>query len=180
MRSGSKRAAPRVRLVIFDFDGVLTDNRVLVHSNGSESVCCNRADGLAFDTLRAAHIPAIIVSTERNPVVSARARKLRVPVLQGVADKGVAVTDYCRQHDIGLGDVAYLGNDVNDLPAMRIVGHPAAVGDAHPQVRKAARYRLKTRGGDGAARELVTEVLGIATVERLQDVRVARKPGNGS
>lgn len=157
-------AATGVRLAAFDFDGVLTDNRVYVLEDGREAVACNRADGLAFDILRDHGLPALILSTERNPVVSARAAKLRVPVLQGVADKAQALTDYCAAAGVALADVLFLGNDVNDLPALRIVGHPAAVADSHPAALRAARYVLTRRGGDGAVRELVENVLGLTAV----------------
>ena len=152
------------RLVVFDFDGVLTDNRVLVFEDGREAVLCNRADGLAFDALRAVGLPALILSTERNPVVAARAKKLGVPVLQAVADKAEALAAHCAAAGIALVDVVYLGNDVNDLPALRLVGHPVAVADAHPLARRAAHHVLATRGGDGAARELVERLLGVTTL----------------
>jgi YrbI family 3-deoxy-D-manno-octulosonate 8-phosphate phosphatase len=155
----SKRIDLGVDLVVFDFDGVLTDNRVLVFQDGREAVQCNRADGLAFDILRHAAIPALIMSTETNPVVAARARKLRVDVLQAVGDKGVAVAECCTARGAALARTIFLGNDVNDLPAMSRVGWPVAVADAHPSVRSAARITLSTRGGDGAARELVDLIL---------------------
>ncbi len=161
--------AAGARLVVFDFDGVLTDNRVLVFEDGREAVSCSRADGLAFDTLRAAGVPALIMSTERNPVVAARAAKLRVPVLQAVDDKGAAIVAYCAEKGVALADVLYLGNDVNDLPAMRLVGHPAAVADAHPAALQAARHILTARGGEGAARDLVENILGLSPVERRPD-----------
>lgn len=106
-------------------------------------------------------MPTLILSTERNPVVGARARKLGVPVLQSVSDKAGALAAHCTAAGIPLEAVLFLGNDVNDLPALRIVGHPAAVADAHPLVRRIARHTLTTRGGDGAARELVESVLGL-------------------
>ncbi|HUC60485.1 MAG TPA: HAD hydrolase family protein [Alphaproteobacteria bacterium] len=152
----------RVALIVFDFDGVLTDNRVLVLEDGREAVLCSRADGLGFDALRAARIPTLILSTERNPVVAARARKLGVPVLQAVADKAQALEAHCIAAGIALASVVYVGNDLNDLKAMGTVGHPVAVADAHERVRKAARYVLKAAGGEGAARELVERLMGLA------------------
>ena len=85
-------------LLVFDFDGMLTDNRVLVSQDGTEFVTCSRSDGLAFDILREAGVPTIIMSTETNPVVSQRASKLKVAVLQAVADKGTELTSYCAEH----------------------------------------------------------------------------------
>ncbi len=147
-------------LVVFDFDGVLTDNRVLVMQDGQEAVFCNRADGLAFDMFRAKGLPALILSTETNPVVAARGLKLKIPVVQGVADKGVAIEMICRERGIDLARTMFVGNDVNDLPAMARVGLPVAVSDAHPAVKANARHVLVTRGGDGVAREIAGLVLG--------------------
>ena len=145
--------------VSFDFDGVLTDNRVLVFSDGAEAVVCNRADGLAFAHLRTVGLPAHIVSTETNPVVRARGEKLRVPVLDSVADKAQAIKDLCTAHGYTPTRLIFAGNDINDLPAMNIVGHAIAVADAHPRVQVAAHHILTSRGGDGVARELVEDVI---------------------
>jgi YrbI family 3-deoxy-D-manno-octulosonate 8-phosphate phosphatase len=150
-----------VDLIVFDFDGVLTDNRVLVMDDGKEAVLCNRADGLGFDMFRAANIPVAIVSTERNPVVARRAEKLRVPVLQNVADKKQTLAEHCRSAGIDLARVVFVGNDINDLAVMRTVGYPVAVADAHPAVLDAAKIVLSAKGGDGAARELAEHVLGL-------------------
>jgi len=157
----TRRLDGTVQLIVFDFDGVLTDNRVIVFENGSEAVICNRADGLAFDMLRAAGIPVVIMSTERNPVVSARAAKLQVPVLQAIKDKRQALADHCRATGIDLSRVVFVGNDVNDLPAMESVGFPIAVADAHETVKAKAWAVLATRGGDGVAREVVEQILGL-------------------
>lgn len=148
-----------VKLVVFDFDGVLTDNRVFVFEDGSEAVCCNRADGLAFDMLREAGLPAIILSTETNKVVAARARKLRVPCSQGIADKGRALAEICVERGVEPEHVLYVGNDINDVPAMKLAGFAVAVADAHPAAKQAARLVLKTKGGEGVAREVVEFVL---------------------
>jgi 3-deoxy-D-manno-octulosonate 8-phosphate phosphatase (KDO 8-P phosphatase) len=153
--------AGKLDLIAFDFDGVLTDNRVLVIENGVEAVLCNRSDGLAFDMFRAAGIPLVIISTERNGVVSNRAEKLQVPVLQAITNKQQALQDYCRSAQIDLARVAFVGNDVNDLPAMKIVGFPIAVADAHPAVKEIACILLATSGGDGVAREIAEQLLGL-------------------
>ncbi|RJP27541.1 MAG: haloacid dehalogenase [Candidatus Omnitrophota bacterium] len=150
-----------IQLIVFDFDGVLTDNRVLVLENGMEGVFCNRSDGLAFDLLRKVPIPTMILSTETNPVVKVRAEKLKLPVLHGIDNKGIVLQDYCQKEQIDLNHVIFVGNDINDLPAMQIVGYPVAVADAHPAVLKNARYILSAKGGEGAARALVSELLDI-------------------
>lgn len=116
-----------------------------------------RRDGVAL--LRRAGIAQLILSTETNTVVRARADKLGIDVLHGIEDKATALVAWARQADIPLERVAYLGNDVNDLPALRLVGWPIAVADAHPRVREIARVVLARRGGDGAVRELADRVL---------------------
>ncbi|WP_307360301.1 acylneuraminate cytidylyltransferase [Microbacterium murale] len=148
-----------VKAVVTDFDGVHTDDTVLVDTAGEEQVRVSREDGMGVARLRRAGIPMLILSTEVNPVVRARANKLRVPVLHGIDDKEQALAAWAAENGIALADIAYLGNDVNDLPAMRIVGWPVAVANAHPEVRSAARVVLGKSGGQGAVRELIERVL---------------------
>lgn len=148
-----------VTAVVTDFDGVHTDDTAMVDAEGREQVRVSREDGMGVARLRRAGIPMLILSTEVNPVVRARADKLRVPVLHGVDDKEEALAAWAGENDIALADIAYLGNDVNDLPAMRIVGWPVAVANAHPEVRAAARVVLSKSGGQGAVRELIERVL---------------------
>lgn len=148
-----------VDAVVTDFDGVHTDDTVTVTETGVEAVRVSRSDGMGVARLRAADIPVLILSTERNPVVGVRGRKLRVEVLQGVDDKAVTLRAWADAACIPLSRIAYLGNDVNDVPAMDIVGWPVAVGDADPIVMSAARVVLDRHGGDGAVRELAERVL---------------------
>ncbi|HEU5485446.1 MAG TPA: acylneuraminate cytidylyltransferase [Microlunatus sp.] len=148
-----------VRAVATDFDGVHTDDRVLVDQHAVETVRVSRSDGLGVSMLRAAGIPFVIVSTERNPVVGARAAKLRVDVLQGVDDKICALTSWLDRRGVAARDTAFVGNDVNDLPVMAVVGWPIAVADAHPDVLRAARLVLTRPGGGGAVREVCDLVL---------------------
>jgi YrbI family 3-deoxy-D-manno-octulosonate 8-phosphate phosphatase len=148
-----------VDALVTDFDGVHTDDRVQVAEDGSESITANRSDGAGVARLRAAGIPMLILSAEQNPVVAARGRKLQVEVLQGVADKATALADWAALAGIALGRTAYLGNDLGDLPAMRLVGWPLAVADARPEVLAEARVVLSRRGGDGAVREATDLIL---------------------
>jgi YrbI family 3-deoxy-D-manno-octulosonate 8-phosphate phosphatase len=148
-----------VAAVATDFDGVHTDDRVLVDQNAVEAVRVSRGDGLGVSMLREAGIPFVIVSKERNPVVGARAAKLRVDVLQGVDDKVCALTAWLDRRGLRAADVAYVGNDLNDLPVMAAVGWPVAVADAHPEVVRAARLVLTRPGGHGAVREVCDLVL---------------------
>lgn len=140
--------------VITDFDGVHTADTAYLDETGRESVRVSRSDGLGVGRLRAAGIPMLILSKERNPVVTARARKLGVEVLQGVDDKAPAVRSWLARHEIPLDRAAYVGNDINDLEAMKAVGWPVAVRDARPEVLAAARLTLTRAGGHGAVREL--------------------------
>jgi N-acylneuraminate cytidylyltransferase len=148
-----------VRAVVTDFDGVHTDDTAIIDADGGERVRVSREDGMGVALLRRAGVPLLILSTEVNPVVRARADKLRVPVLHGIDDKETALRNWAQENDVPLADIAYLGNDVNDLPALRIVGWPVAVANAHPLVIEEARVVLSRRGGEGAVRELVERVL---------------------
>lgn len=149
-----------VTFVVFDFDGVMTDNRVLVAEDGRESVFCSRADGLGVQRLVRAGVGCLILSTETNPVVSARAAKLGVECVQGLGDaKGEALRGLLRERGIDPAAVAYVGNDVNDVECLRHVGVPVCVADAWPAARRAARFVTARRGGDGAVREVCDLVL---------------------
>ena len=147
-----------LRLVVFDFDGVMTDGRVIVHQNG-ESVVCSRRDGLGVEALRRAGVPALVLSKETNPVVTARADKLRIPCVQGIDDKAAFLRRYLDEHGIPAPFVAYVGDDVNDIECLRMVGLPVAVQDAHPTARREAALVLNARGGLGAVREFCDLVL---------------------
>lgn len=142
-----------IDLIVYDFDGVLTDNRVLVFEDGKEAVWCNRADGLAISLIKKAGIPQIILSTEENRVVEARARKLDIDVLQGIEDKKTALVDYCRKSNYNLKKVVYVGNDINDLEAMKLVGYAFAPQDANVKVKNIATAVTEKKGGDGVIKE---------------------------
>lgn len=144
----------RIELLVFDFDGVMTDNRVLVMEDGREGVFCNRSDGLGLGMLRDAGLPMLVMSKERNPVVAARCRKLELECVQGVDDKVEELRRRCATRAVPLAHVAYVGNDVNDEACMRAVGLPIAVADAWPAARKAAKFVTARPGGYGAVREV--------------------------
>ncbi len=146
-------------ILVTDFDGVHTDDTATVDSEGRESVRVSREDGMGVSRLRRAGIPMLILSTEQNPVVARRAEKLQVPVLHGIDDKASALAAWAAEQGIRLADIAYVGNDVNDLGALGIVGWPIAVANAHPQVKAAARVVLSRRGGEGAVREVIERML---------------------
>jgi 3-deoxy-D-manno-octulosonate 8-phosphate phosphatase (KDO 8-P phosphatase) len=132
----------------------MTDNRVIVFQDGTEAVIVNRADGLGIDRFRSIGIPQLILSTETNPVVKARAVKLRLEVIASCKDKKNALESYCAQNDYAVNKVMYIGNDLNDLEVMRIVGFPIAPAGAHPKIKKIAKLITETKGGDGVVKEL--------------------------
>ena len=144
----------RIRLVAFDFDGVFTDNMVYVFEDGSEAVRCFRSDGIGLQKLAQLGIKTVIISTEANPVVSARARKLNIDCVQNCQDKRGALEDIAAKIGISLDQVAFVGNDVNDLPCLTCVALPIVVQDAHPDVVPVARYQTRNPGGQGAVREV--------------------------
>ncbi len=120
----------------------------------------HRGDGLGIAALRRAGLPLLILSTEENPVVAARARKLRIPVLHGIDRKDLALKQWCEEQGIAPERVLYAGNDVNDLPCFDLVGWPVAVASAHDVVRGAARAVTSAPGGAGAIREIASWILG--------------------
>ncbi|MCX5439224.1 MULTISPECIES: N-acylneuraminate cytidylyltransferase [unclassified Streptomyces] len=159
-RPGSLPTAEDIDAVVLDFDGTQTDDKVLIDSDGREFVTVHRGDGLGIAALRKSGLPLLILSTEQNPVVAARARKLQIPVLHGIDRKDLALKQWCEEQGIAPERVLYVGNDVNDLPCFGLVGWPVAVASAHDVVRGAARAVTALPGGDGAIREIATWILG--------------------
>jgi len=165
---------PKVDLthtLVFDFDGVFTDNKVYFREDGLETVCCDRADGLALDFLR--HFRAtknldldwFILSKEKNAVVEARAKKLQMPVYQGVGDKLEFLKNYFAERRADNSDnfagMIYLGNDLNDLPVISQAGFSVVPGDAHPMIKDVASVVLQQNGGNGFVRAFVEKFLGL-------------------
>jgi YrbI family 3-deoxy-D-manno-octulosonate 8-phosphate phosphatase len=143
-----------IRVVAFDFDGVFTDNTVIVSQDGVESVRCWRSDGIGLSRLRGVGVEPLILSTEVNPVVGVRAAKLKTECRQGIEDKAAAILDFCRERGVDPQHAAFVGNDVNDVPAFKSVGLPIAVSDAYPEVFPHVFYRTVATGGHGAVREV--------------------------
>jgi N-acylneuraminate cytidylyltransferase len=152
---------PRIDVdaLVTDFDGVHTDDTVMVDQLGRESVRVSRSDGHGIARLRAAGVPVLILSAEENPVVGRRAEKLGVECAQGVPEKGAVLRDWAAARGIRLDRIAYLGNDRGDVPALELVGWPIAVPDASPEALEAARHVLSHPGGHGAVRELADLIL---------------------
>lgn len=143
-----------VRLAVFDFDGVFTNNFVWVDQHGHESVRCWRSDGIGLKKLTELSIPIYVISTESNPVVTARTNKLKIPCKQNVHDKEKAVKNLCHEMNIPLKNTMFVGNDINDVPALKVVGIPVAVADAYPDILPYVKYVTEKAGGFGAVREL--------------------------
>jgi N-acylneuraminate cytidylyltransferase len=158
---GSRPLPSQLSLLVVDFDGVLTDNRVWVTEQGTESVACNRSDGLAINMLQSSGIDVFVLSKELNPVVAARCNKLGVAFRQGVENKHAALRSIAAERGVDLGRTAYVGNDVNDLQCMASTGCGVAVADAHPEVLRHADIILKASGGGGAIRELCGLILAM-------------------
>jgi YrbI family 3-deoxy-D-manno-octulosonate 8-phosphate phosphatase len=162
-----------IDLLVLDFDGVLTDDRVLVDQHGHEAVFCHRGDGWGLARLRDAGVGIMVLSAETNPVVSARCKKLKIEAVQSCDDKLAALQQIARARGIAPGRIAYVGNDVNDLACLAWVGTPIAVADAAPDVRAACRHVTTRPGGHGAVREVCNWIL---TARQSADARVLSKP----
>ena len=143
-----------LKLIVYDFDGVMTNNNVIIDQFGNESVIVNRSDGLAISKIKKMGIAQIIISSENNVVVSVRAQKLGIECLQGIDNKKVALTNYCVANEIDLKNVAFLGNDINDLEVMEMLNDSICPHDAHTNIKEISKIILKTKGGEGVIREL--------------------------
>jgi len=166
-----KFSVDEIDVFIFDFDGVLTNNLVHLDQYGTEWVSCSRADGLAFDVLHQLNKPTYIVSTEKNPIVTARAKKLKVPVLQGINNKTDALTTLTETNGFDLSRVLYVGNDLNDFHVMQICGYAICPADAHPRIKQLATVVLLCNGGRGVVRELLEDILELDFLEILYSKR---------
>jgi YrbI family 3-deoxy-D-manno-octulosonate 8-phosphate phosphatase len=142
-----------IRFVVFDFDGVFTDNTVFVLEDGREGVFCNRSDGLGIAMLKKTGIIIWVISTEKNPVVAIRCRKLGINCIQGCSNKLFALKKEIKALGISLREVAYLGNDINDKDCLKSVGFPGCVRDSHPDLLKMGLFMTRNIGGKGAVRE---------------------------
>lgn len=156
-------AARRVRLLVMDVDGVLTDGGVYVSDQGEELKKFNVRDGKGVELLRNAGMHLAIITQERSEIVLRRAEKLQISdVFTGIDDKWPVVQELMRRYNLAAADVAYVGDDVGDLDAMRHVGCPIAVADAVAAVKGAALFVCGARGGEGAVRELADHLLAAA------------------
>lgn len=156
-----RELAKRVRLIVFDFDGVFTDNRVLVLQDGSEGVMCSRADGFGLEAVRRLGIHLMVISKEMNPVVSVRCQKLNIPCIQGCDDKVSILKHEANKLRLSLKDVSYVGNDINDIECLKMVGLPVCVSDSHPDVIALSLHVTEAKGGYGAVREFCDYIVKV-------------------
>jgi len=158
----AKRQLPsRVDLLVLDFDGVVTDNRVWVSEDGHEMVAAFRGDSLIMGKLKRSGTDVIIISSEVNPVVAARARKMQVEAIHGVGldDKASVLENLLKERKINPANVVYIGNDLNDLDCFEMAGWAVAVADAQPEAIRAADFVTVKTGGHGAVREICDLIL---------------------
>lgn len=144
------------KLIVYDFDGVMTDNRALIDENGNESVFVHRGDGYGVRMIKdRLLIPQIILSTEANPVVARRAEKLNIPIIYNAGDsKRDILANYCTNNGFDLSSTIYIGNDINDFEAMMLCGYRACPADAESEILAVADYIFASEGGHGVIREL--------------------------
>lgn len=148
-----------VEALVLDFDGVLTDNRVVVRDDGHESVLANRGDGMGLGLLAKAGVKLFILSKERNPVVARRAEKLKIECQHAVDDKPAVLKKWLADNDVRIENTIFVGNDVNDVGCMELVGCGACPSDSHPSAAAVADIVLDLPGGHGAVRELCDLIL---------------------
>jgi len=150
----------RTRLIVYDFDGVLTNNKVILSADGMESVILDRSDGMAIRMIKDMGIEQVIMTSETTDIAVKRAEKLGIPAINKVVDKKIALLDYCKERSISPDLVLYIGNDINDLEAMKRAGYAACPSDAHDKIKKISDFVLKSRGGNGVVRELMDMIKG--------------------
>jgi 3-deoxy-D-manno-octulosonate 8-phosphate phosphatase (KDO 8-P phosphatase) len=159
-RQPSRTVLQQIRLFATDVDGVLTDAGMYYSESGDEWKKFNTRDGMGIKLLQKAGLITAIVTQERTRLVSRRAEKLAIPELhQGVMDKLSVIRDMAIRHGISLKQVAYIGDDVNDMEALQAVGLSASPADGLPQVLDVVDYVCGQKGGEGAVRELVEMIL---------------------
>tara|TARA_B100000242_G_C42949186_1_gene440146 strand:- start:341 stop:802 length:462 start_codon:yes stop_codon:yes gene_type:complete len=152
-----------INLLISDFDGVFTDNAVYINENGLESVKCCRADGIGIAKLLNFGIDFIVCSSEKVDCVTHRAKKIGFKAYLGIDDKGRFISKYIEENNLNPANVAYLGNDINDLSAFEVVGYRIAVSDSYPEIIKMADKVLQKKGGYGVVREACEHLINISS-----------------
>jgi 3-deoxy-D-manno-octulosonate 8-phosphate phosphatase (KDO 8-P phosphatase) len=152
-----------ISLIVFDFDGVFTNNKVIVSEEGKEYVICSRADGLGLKKLDEFGIQKLILSTETNDVVKKRSEKLKIECIHGARNKEDVLLKIIEKRKIPAEQVAFVGNDINDMACMKMVGWPVCVADAYPEIKKISKIVLSKNGGEGAVREFCDIIINART-----------------
>lgn len=145
----------KIDLIVYDFDGVMTDNSLLMDQDGKEYVRVSRADGLAVSEIKKMFLKQIILSTEKNPIVKKRAEKLGIDCLQGINNKKKTLSTFAERQNINLEKTIYVGNDINDLEAMLLVGTKVCPSDSHHEILNISDFVLNKKGGQGVIREIL-------------------------
>ena len=154
----NKISQDNIDLIALDFDGVLTDNKVLVDEHGNESSIANRGDGLVISSLIKKDFKIVVISTEKNQIVKHRCKKLGVECHYGIENKLNELKKICNNRDIDLMKVIYIGNDLNDKEVMGNVGYPMCPSDAHQEIKDISKIVFDTSGGNGVMREFLNYV----------------------
>lgn len=154
-----------LKLIATDFDGVWTDGKVLFREDGKESVLCSRKDTLRIKEIQTLGIKIFVISKEGNPVVTTRCKKMNVPCFQGVDDKLSLLKKLLEMEGVRSEEVAYVGDDINDLECLRVVGLPMTVADGHADCKQVAAYVTRQSGGDHAMREIFDLILSVRSTK---------------
>jgi len=154
-----KKDFSKIKLMVCDFDGVMTDNKVIVKEDGSEAVICNRSDGLGIETLKNFGIGVMVLSKERSKVVAARCNKLKIGCIFGSDDKLRSLREEVKKRNLSLEQVCFIGNDINDIECLKAACIGIAVADSHEKVLEIADIVTKRKGGEGAIREVCDMLL---------------------
>jgi len=160
------KSIQNAEIIVYDFDGVMTDNTAYLFEDGREAVRVNRADGLGVKIIKELGYHQIILSTETNKVVKSRAKKLNIDCIQNVSDKASSLKKICANNNISLEKTIYIGNDINDEEAMRLVGYPIAPSDANTKIKEISVLVLNSKGGHGVVRELAEIILNNKTYKK--------------
>lgn len=147
-----------IKAIVYDCDGVLTDDKVIVDENGKESAIFNRADGYAISKIFTLNIKQAVISTEENPIVLKRCEKLKLRAYHGASNKEEVLTSYCEAEGLFFSDIMYIGNDLNDLGCLKLVAVRGCPSDAEDEIRRMCNWISKRKGGDGVIRDLYRDI----------------------
>ncbi|MDB4623033.1 3-deoxy-D-manno-octulosonate 8-phosphate phosphatase [bacterium] len=144
----------KIKVLFLDFDGVFTDNNVLVDENGFEYVSCSRYDGFGLSALKNVGVNPIVLTTETKPLARVRCKKLNIECYDALTDKYMFAQNYLKDNDYSFDEVCFLGNDINDLPLLNHTFLPVVTPDSHASVQYDHFYVTCKYGGKGCVREL--------------------------